>query len=462
MKFSPDDPKLTAYALDELSDAERAEVEAALNADSECRRQVEAIRQAGSLLESALSLEPSPNLTPAQQRAILAAVPQSRPLWARRWSAAFSAWATWKRSLAWAGATIVVVVLLAIWVRLPVKEAPQAAGPTGAPARMTSVPEPSPQDAARSGNREDRQGVSDARAANPVQPPLPVTVQINLPERPPVSNRSRINLPEPPPQVVPPDPQALAVTPNSQTQAPRSLELAALPIFLPAPTLKGTPQDLPTGPNIERLPEKPRPPFMAPLGVKNVALGKKVTASDPRPFTGTYAQVTDGEKEAFDDQVVEMRRGTQWVQVDLGADYNLYAILIWHDHRWLQVFHDVIVQVADDPDFTQNVRTLFNNDMDNSSGRGVGTNKEYFETSEGRLIDTQGIKARYLRCYSRGSSLSAINAVQEIEAYGLPADGAVQRPVPEPGNSGSPDAAQPPGGAASAPLPLRLPAPVLR
>ncbi len=461
MKLSPDDPELTAYALDELSAAERAAVEAALNADPECRRAVEAIRQTGSLLESALSLEPSPNLTPAQQRAILAAVPQPRPLWARWWPAAFSAWPAWKRGLAWAGAAAVLVVLFAVWLRPPVKQSPQAAGPTGAPSRLTGVPEPPPQDAAQSANRENRQGVSDAHTANPVQPPLAVTVEVNLPERPPASNRVRINIPERPPQVVSADPQAPAVTPNSQTQAPRSLELAALPLLLPAPTLKGTPQDLPMGPNIEKPSDKPRPPFMAPLGVKNVALGKKVTASDPRPFTGTYAQVTDGEKEAFDDQVVEMRRGTQWVQVDLGADYNLYAVLIWHDHRWLQVFHDVIVQLADDPDFTQNVRTLFNNDMDNTSGQGIGTNKEYFETNEGRLIDAQGIKARYLRCYSRGSSLSAINAVQEIEAYGLPAEGAAPQPA-APGNSDSPGGMQPPGGAAPAPLPLRLPVPVFR
>lgn len=198
-------------------------------------------------------------------------------------------------------------------------------------------------------------------------------------------------------------------------------DLAPLQLQLPAPTLKGTPEDLPTGPNIEKVPDKPRAPFMAPKGAKNLSLNKKVTSSDPRPFTGTVSQVTDGEKEAFDDQVVEMRRGTQWLQIDLEQAAPINAILIWHDHRWLQVFHDVIVQVADDADFTQNVRTIYNNDMDNSSGRGIGTDKEYFETAEGRLIDTKGVKARYVRCYTKGSSLSAINCCQEIEVYGVPA-----------------------------------------
>ena len=197
-------------------------------------------------------------------------------------------------------------------------------------------------------------------------------------------------------------------------------EMAPLPIKLPAPTLKGTPSELPTGPNIEPLSDKPRPPFMAPKGIQNVASGKKATTSI-KPFTGEASQLTDGKKEPDDDQVVEMRRGKQWVQVDLGEAAKIYAIAIWHDHRWVQVFHDVIVQVADDPDFTQGVKTVYNNDVDNSAGLGIGTDKEYFETNQGRLFDAKGIVGRYVRAYTAGSSLSAINACQEVEVYGMPA-----------------------------------------
>lgn len=210
------------------------------------------------------------------------------------------------------------------------------------------------------------------------------------------------------------------VNPVAALSAAAADELAPLPIKAPAPTLKGTPNDLPTGPNVEPPPEKPRPPFMAPKGVTNVASGKKVTSS-VKPFTGALSQVTDGNKEPDDDQVVEFRRGKQWVQLDLGEPARIHAIVIWHDHRFLQVFHDVIVQVADDPDFTQNVQTIFNNDVDNSAGLGIGTDKEYFETNQGRTFDAKGVVSRYIRCYTAGSSLSAINACQEIEVYGLPA-----------------------------------------
>jgi len=50
----------------------------------------------------------------------------------------------------------------------------------------------------------------------------------------------------------------------------------------------------------------------------------------------------------------------------------------------------------------------------------VGTDKEYFETYEGKLIDAKGVEARYVRCYSRGSTYSALNRYTEIEVWGIP------------------------------------------
>src|SRR6266545_336615 len=150
-----------------------------------------------------------------------------------------------------------------------------------------------------------------------------------------------------------------------------SADKEALALKLPAPTLKGTPEDLPAGPNIDPLPDKPRPAFMTAKGVKNVAAGKAVTSS-VKPFSGEVSQITDGKKEAFDYDAVEMKKETQWVQIDLGEPYAIYAIALWHDHRYIQVMHDTIVQVSDDPEFKNNVQTLFNNDLDNSAALGAG------------------------------------------------------------------------------------------
>ncbi len=212
---------------------------------------------------------------------------------------------------------------------------------------------------------------------------------------------------------------ALVIDAPLVTRAADATDTAPLPVVLPPPTVKGTPEDLPKGPMIEPLSDKKRPPFMAPKGVKNVALGKPVTSSVP-PFTGELTQVTDGKKDPVDDDAVEMKRGTQWVQVDLGESLPIYAIVVWHDHRYIQIVHDVIVQVSDDPEFKTGVQTLFNNDTDNSSGRGAGADREYFETNLGKTVDAKGIKARYVRGYSKGSTSGGLNCWQEIEVYALP------------------------------------------
>jgi hypothetical protein len=205
----------------------------------------------------------------------------------------------------------------------------------------------------------------------------------------------------------------LAATANAQEKEPLTLQL-------PAPTLKGTPEQLPSGPNIEANSDKAPAPMQIAKGAKNVALGKKVTTS-VKPFSETQPEaLTDGKKEAFDYDTVEMKKGTQWVQVDLGEPFKIEALAIWHDHRYIQVMHDVIVQVSNDPGFTNNVVTLFNNDTDNSSGLGVGTDREYFERHFGRVFDGKGTKARYVRGYTKGSHLSALNCWQEIEVYALP------------------------------------------
>jgi len=201
-------------------------------------------------------------------------------------------------------------------------------------------------------------------------------------------------------------------------------DLEPIPLQLPPPAMKGTPQAMPTNTTALPLDDKPRAPFLAPKGVANVSVGKPVTASDANLISGELKQITDGKKQAFEENVVTLRRGLRWVQIDLQGEFNLYAILVWHDFTTPIVVRDVIVQVSDDPDFKTGVTTLFNNDQKNTAGLGVGTDREYFEnslTGAGKLIDAKGAKARYVRCYSKGSTDSALNSYIEVEAWGLPA-----------------------------------------
>ncbi len=206
-----------------------------------------------------------------------------------------------------------------------------------------------------------------------------------------------------------------------QDKAAGSANMVPLMLKLPAPAFKGTPKDIQLSSYVEPLSDKPRPPMMVPAGLKNVAKDAKVTCSDKNATPDALAKIVDGDKEASEQSIIYLRKGTQWVQLDFGAPQEIFAVVIWHAHNSAKVYHDVIVQVADDQDFIQNVRTVFNNDQDNTSGLGVGTDREYFETHEGKLIDAKGVKARYLRCYSKGSTESALNEYTEVEVYGRPA-----------------------------------------
>src|SRR6476469_8214041 len=111
----------------------------------------------------------------------------------------------------------------------------------------------------------------------------------------------------------------------------RAADTVPLKLKLPAHTAKGTPEDLPTGPNIDPPPKTAPAPLQVPAGVQNVALHKPVTSS-VAPYSGELTQVTDGKREPFDEDVAEFKKGTQWVQVDLGQDFEIHAIAMWHDH----------------------------------------------------------------------------------------------------------------------------------
>jgi Ca-activated chloride channel family protein len=79
-----DDPRLTAYVLNELAPEERAVIDAAQDADPALRAELEALRQTIGMLAEELSREPAPELEPAQRAAVeLRAVPPRPPRPAR-------------------------------------------------------------------------------------------------------------------------------------------------------------------------------------------------------------------------------------------------------------------------------------------------------------------------------------------------------------------------------------------
>ena len=72
---------------------------------------------------------------------------------------------------------------------------------------------------------------------------------------------------------------------------------------------------------------------MVPTGTVNLAMKRKVTASDTNPVLGELKYVTDGNKEGTETNFVEFAPTTQWVQIDLGRPSHLYAVYVWHFFR---------------------------------------------------------------------------------------------------------------------------------
>lgn len=234
----------------------------------------------------------------------------------------------------------------------------------------------------------------------------------------------------PAPSTVQPVAQEAEETAEAVTETVAEVEVEALAaaaglvpidIKLPKPMFVGTPQNTKV-PNLEKPLGKARPPFLAPEGTKNVALGKPVSSSDEEPIIGEIEMITDGDKEAADGSYVELGPFVQHVTIDLEAMHEIYAIVAWHYHKQARVYFDVVLQVADDADFITNVKTVFNNDIDNSAGLGVGKDMHYTETNEGRLFDVlaKGIKTRYVRLYSNGNTSNDLNHYIEVEVYGKP------------------------------------------
>ncbi|OGD19048.1 MAG: hypothetical protein A2W03_06485 [Candidatus Aminicenantes bacterium RBG_16_63_16] len=210
----------------------------------------------------------------------------------------------------------------------------------------------------------------------------------------------------------------VAAASAAQTPAPEQGK-EELKLQLPKPMFVGTPRNI-NSPNLEKVTGKSRGPFFVPAGTKLISLNKPVTSSDTQPVIGDATYVTDGEKSGEDGYFVELGPGKQYVQIDLKAPHQLNAILVWHYHAQARVYRDVVVLVSDDKDFVSGVTTVFNNDHDNSSGLGLGKDKEYIETAEGKLIDPRGVRGRYLRLWSSGNTSNDMNHYVEVEIYGTP------------------------------------------
>jgi hypothetical protein len=145
---------------------------------------------------------------------------------------------------------------------------------------------------------------------------------------------------------------------DTLTKAPvcKSTRVPKVDLMIPLPKrVRGVSTPVPMNePNIAppRAKGLERSVIKVPAGTVNLALKKPVTSNESLPVVGELDMVTDGEKSGEDGYNVDLGFGKKWVQIDLGERANVYGVSVWHYHRQLRAYRDVIVEVADDEDFT--------------------------------------------------------------------------------------------------------------
>ena len=195
----------------------------------------------------------------------------------------------------------------------------------------------------------------------------------------------------------------------------------ALPVILPEPIEGGTPIPIPKGDDMEEDTGDDRPTFYVPKGTTNVALKKTVTCPDEDIPPEELERIVDGDMSGTDGTWVELGLYEQQITIDLGAQHEISAILLWHYFKETRVYYDVVVQTSVDADFI-NAKTLFNNDFDDTHGLGAGKDKNYVEKPKGKLINAKGIKGRYVRLFSNVNSISDLNHYVEVAVFGKPVE----------------------------------------
>ena len=147
-------------------------------------------------------------------------------------------------------------------------------------------------------------------------------------------------------------------------------------------------------------------------GMKNLAQGITPTTDGDADSASGIGRATDGDIGVANRW--ELGGGLKYAQLDLGGSQQVDSLRVWRNFADKRRYHDVVLQLSDDATFASGVTTVFNNDLDNSAGRGAGTDGEYDETPTGKIVHFEPVRARYVRLYSNGNTRHDSNNYVEI------------------------------------------------
>lgn len=147
----------------------------------------------------------------------------------------------------------------------------------------------------------------------------------------------------------------------------------------------------------------------------NLLAGLTPSTNATSPFPTNISYTTNGNKTSGN--YADLGTGIKWITFDLGQSKDVNDIKVWHCFSDGRTYHDVIVQLSNQPDFSSGVTTVFNNDTDNTAGQGNGSDSEYAEKYYGKDIPFTTVNARYIRLWSNGSTADTSSHYVEVAAY---------------------------------------------
>ena len=151
-------------------------------------------------------------------------------------------------------------------------------------------------------------------------------------------------------------------------------------------------------------------------GMRNVAFGRSVSQSGDAEYDADSSKATDGNLRNGAWDIAPAENQTRYAQVDIGEPWNIDSLRVWHearDDRRVR-YKDVVFRLSTTADFSRDVTTVFNNDLDDSAGLGRGGDGEYDETETGKIVHFPPTRARYIRLYSHGNLYDVQNRLSEV------------------------------------------------
>lgn len=168
-----------------------------------------------------------------------------------------------------------------------------------------------------------------------------------------------------------------------------------------------------------------------PTAVKLTTVATEVTSKGKTGDNRLPVQVVNGNKSSGDYYVVgndqDQVKNTEtpmdpayWLQLNLGKKYSVSELKLWiyyDDNRYL---NNLIILAADDKEFTQNARVVWNADKENFFGLGAGANEDMPpSTAAGYTVTLPKAEdAQYLRFLNKGNNKNQGAHWVEIEVYG--------------------------------------------